>query len=127
MTTDIREIKMKILSKSELSVVVDVDGTLVDTVSENTTGVMAIPNPYQTGDFLLRKPKKGNIGLLKDFKGRGYTVTVWSHGGALYAAQVVKYLNLESYVDFVSCKPTKCVDNKADIESIVGMRVFIDE
>jgi len=118
---------MKILSKTELSVVVDVDGTLVDTVAEKTAGVLTIANPYQPGDYLLRKPKRGNIGLLKDFKGRGYNITVWSHGGALYAAEVVKALKLETYVDYVSCKPTKCVDNRSDLESIVGMRVFIED
>jgi predicted phosphatase len=124
-----REKKMRIVHRSEKSVVIDVDETLVSSypTKSKSKSLIVVNNPYQLGQKLKRYPKWGNINLLRDFKGRGYVITVWSHGGAYYAYNILQMLELDNYVDFVMTKPVKFVDDKSDLNSIVGMPVFIND
>lgn len=56
-------------------------------------------------------PHQPHIDLLKQFKARGHYVIVWSQGGYQWAAEIVKKLGLESYVDEVKTKPKWLVDD----------------
>lgn len=50
--------------------------------------------------------------FLKSLKARGYYIRVHSGNGAEWAANVVKALKLEDYVDSVETKPAKVIDDK---------------
>jgi len=126
----IKEKTMKLMTYNEHLAIFDVDGTLIE---DYKTGIHAvndfiqIDNPYQPGQVLFKKKKNGNINLLKDSKGKGMTVVVWSMGGGKYAEEVCRQLKIEDYVDFVMPKPVKFCDDKTDLASIVGLHVFIQD
>lgn len=50
-------------------------------------------------------PHKRHIEDLKTMKAKGHIIVVWSQGGSDHAAEVVRALDLESYVDVVISKP----------------------
>ncbi len=106
----------------------DVDDTIVLWGDENSRpdkGKIELTNPY-TGLVSYLKPHEPHIELLKQYKGRGYHIIVWSAGGALWANEVVSKLGLGKYVDIVMSKPVKYVDDKS-CESWMGSRVYIDK
>ena len=63
--------------------------------------------------------------FLKHCFNRGDLVVVWSANGFGWAEQVVSKFGLENHVSIVMTKPTRHVDDKDGISSIVGSRVFI--
>lgn len=109
---------MKIV-ENELTVGVDVDGTLI---RPSDTGSIKIPYGSTIKSF---EPIMEHVELLKAYKHRGFYVIVWSHGGWQHAKYVVQALKLERFVDLIITKVSKHVDDKSDVESIVGTRVFI--
>lgn len=110
---------------NEMVVFCDVDDTLI--MHDNSLPYdLYITDPYMP-DFTqaVRKHQK-HIDFLKNLKGRGYTIIVWSAGGAKWANTVVKALQLENYVDICMCKPVKYVDD-LEAHQILGTRVYLNE
>jgi len=105
--------------QNELVVVCDVDGTLI---TPDKKGGISLP--YGSG-IQQYAPIQAHVDLLKEYKKRGFTVIVWSMAGFSHALRVVEALKLQRYVDTVMTKPSKHIDDKEDVGSIIGTRVFI--
>lgn len=58
------------------------------------------------------RPHNEHISFLKSLKARGYHITCHSGNGAQWAANVVKALGLEEFVDECRTKPFKVIDDK---------------
>lgn len=110
---------MHVLSDKRL-VCWDVDDTLIlwDTEPENPLNINI--------DGLICRPHKKHIQLLKRLKAIGWNVVVWSQGGADHAANVVKHLKLEKYVDVVMSKPEVIFDDLPWEEQYIK-RKYLDE
>lgn len=111
---------------NEVIVCFDVDDTLV-MWGHNPCGSEVIPfiNPYDKSITYL-KPHLRHIDLLKQYKGRGFFVRVWSAGGVQWALSVVKTLGLEDFVDSVETKPAKYIDD-LQANEVLGARVYIKD
>lgn len=105
--------------ENEKIVAIDVDGTLIN---PDEAGSLKIPYGSVIKSF---SPIMAHVELLKHYHGRGFYVIVWSHGGVKHALYTIKALKLERFVNLVLTKPMKHMDDKTDVESIVGSRVFI--
>lgn len=109
---------MKIISSTR-AVFFDVDDTLViwdwKQYNPNHNDLVKIVNE-NSGCMEMVMPHERHITLMRQFKARGHTVYVWSAGGADWAAQVCKVLDIENVVDYVIDKPNWYVDdlNSAD-------------
>lgn len=66
-----------------------------------------------------------HVKLLKAYKARGFYIRVNSNNGYRWAEEVVKALHLTDYVDEVSTKAVKYVDDKKEAEQVVGQHVYI--
>lgn len=109
--------------ENELSLFCDVDDTLVvwgQPISEKTVEFVC---PY-TGKVENLAPHDILIQILKQQKGRGYHVTVWSAGGWKWAKTVVETLKLQEFVDEIRSKPVKFFDDLPANE-ILGSRVYL--
>lgn len=99
---------------NEHIVMVDVDETLIldrDPITDKESlNEFVVNNPYDL-ENKKRIPHFRHIELIKQMKGRGRYIGVWSGGGVLWAKEVVKALGLESYVDIVMTKPLGYVDD----------------
>jgi len=122
---------------SEHVVMVDVDNTLVLWDKEHKKKPIDFNNGYYTGkkkefidpytnDRLYLTPHQVHIRLLRQYKGRGFTIIVWSMAGVKWAESVVKTLGIDDIVDYVMTKPSKHLDDKQDIDSIIGSRVYLE-
>lgn len=105
--------------ENELTVGIDVDFTLIR--PDEKGGIIL---PYGSG-LQNFSPIQVHVDLLKEYKNRGFTVIVWSAGGWAHAKRVVEALKLERFVDIVMTKVTRHVDDKEDVASIIGTRVYI--
>lgn len=122
-----------IINEKENIVCYDVDDTLVMWGSNfdspyDDNGVIdpkrkAFIDPYDNSTNYLT-PHKKHIGLLKKHKGRGCMVVVWSAAGVKWAESIIKELGLEEYVDVVTTKPSKYVDDLPGSE-ILGTRIYL--
>lgn len=115
------------LLDTEHMVCCDVDDTLLmwDWHKYEFDNLITIEDPY-TKQNRTYGIHRAHVLLIKQYKSRGYKVTVWSKGGQLHAESAVKALGLENFVDFVMTKPEKVMDDKSEVSSIVGPVVFID-
>lgn len=108
---------MKIIRSDQL-LVCDVDGTIIlwpsqaELLAANPDSLIAFEDPYDgaTRQVLAHAP---NIKILKDRKLRGCTVIVWSQSGYEWAAEAIRVLGLEQYVDYVASKPFMALDDLA--------------
>lgn len=100
---------MKII-KDHRHIYVDVDNTLVNWDIDPLHAVLTIPDPADGTNYHL-DPNINVINQLKDFKGRGFCVHVWSAAGWEWAETVVKELKLQDYVDYVQTKPECYIDD----------------
>lgn len=118
-----------VINKKDVALI-DVDGTLIKWVEPvkyhmpyydgGQTINISVPSVQPTATHILDfygTPKyveeiKVHTEFLKSLKARGYYIRVHSGNGAEWAAQVVKALGLEQYVDSVETKPSKIVDDK---------------
>lgn len=106
---------MIIVANDQL-VVVDVDDTIIRWLSNaellNTPAedMLAFKDPYDgtTRTVVAHEP---NIKILKDRKKRGCVIMVWSQSGYAWAAEAVKILGLNDYVDYVATKPFMALDD----------------
>ena len=112
------------ISNYEFRVVVDIDGTLVKKVFSKQETEISIHNPYDNIIYNYQVHHE-HVQLIKRYKARGLFVEVWTADGVKHAESVVKALGLTDYVDRVSTKPIKCLDDKANLNDICGNRVFI--
>ena len=99
-----------VIETNENIVCIDVDETLVLwTIPPGRGSDCIMFNSFGVGEWLL--PHEHHIKLLKQFKVRGHKVIVWSQGGPQWAAEVVRVLKLEDYVDVVMAKPKWIIDD----------------
>jgi len=108
---------------SELIAVCDVDDTIVMHHPDSLGEAITITDPYTKTNIDLKIHRK-HVKLIKDFKARGYTVIVWSHGGPRWAKSVVDALGLEKYVDIVMAKPAKTLDDLTP-DKILGTVIYL--
>jgi hypothetical protein len=104
----------------------DVDKTLVSARrSHKGRDDIPVHNPY-TNETVFVKPHVGHIDLLKEMKGRGRFVRVWSAAGVKWAVAVVQALKIEQWVDSVETKPLGIVDDKPASEWLSNI-IYLDE
>lgn len=113
---------MKVI-ENEVLVAIDCDDTLVMWSEPTVPGIGKIEFDFAMKSVYLT-PHTYHCDLIKMYKLRGYHVTVWSANGYAWAEQVVARLGLEDYVDVVSSKLTKYVDDSEDPGGILGARVY---
>lgn len=104
---------------------IDVDDTLIswsptETELFNHGKVYISPDGLET----ILVPNAKQIEQLKKHKIRGHTIIVWSAGGSKWAAEAVKFLELEQYVDLVVEKPTWIYDDKQAEEFMPRAQYF---
>ncbi len=119
-----------ILLNNQNVVTIDVDNTLLMWDKNHDVphhGTLEIQDPYDSHRILHLRPHHVHCRLLRQYKGRGFTVIVWSKAGALWADAAVKVLKLEDYVDFVMTKPDRHVDDATNMEAIIGTRVYFED
>jgi len=117
---------MKVIN-TEHVIMVDVDNTLVLWDKKHRKpgkGKQLFIDPY-TGDKLYLTPHNVHIRLLRQYKGRGFTIIVWSMAGVRWVESIVNTLGLSDIVDYCMTKPSKHLDDKEDIKDIIGTRVYL--
>lgn len=70
-------------------------------------------------------PHSYHVIFLKHCFNRGDHVIIWSANGYKWALQVAMKLGIQNHFSQIMCKPTRHVDDKESLSSIVGSRVFI--
>jgi len=120
---------MKVIENNNM-VCFDCDDTLVmwyDAIPDEELANVLIFRRPDNGLKEALLPHKVHIAMLKLFKSRGYHVTVWSAGGYEWAAEVVKVLELEQYVDTVMTKPKWVVDDLPSAEWLKRIYRKVDD
>jgi hypothetical protein len=114
------------ITKSENVVFCDVDDTLVMHMHPSDMGKYETVRVYDLIErkFITLGINEPMIRLLKEEYSRGSHIKVWSRGGYAWAANIIKELQLESYVHEVLSKPTAYFDDKP-IEEWLKYRVYI--
>lgn len=115
-----------IVIKQEDIVNVDVDDTLVmwdDEYFRPHEGAGEFYDPYVKETKYLKIHHR-HVELVKAWKGQGRFVHVWSAGGYRWAESVVNSLGLTDYVDMISTKPFKVLDDLPSSE-ILTSRVYL--
>lgn len=113
-------------------IVSDVDDTLIlwDEKSRDLTadlkGRIVIVCPYDGKPYSFIVHQR-HVDFLKREKAKGSFVIVWSRSEGAWAETVVKALGLENHVDISMSKPNKCLDDKNNLEDIVGQVFFLDK
>lgn len=102
----------------------DVDDTLVMYEDIRNPGEGKIEFNYGDEKIYLR-PHKFHITFLKHCFNRGDHVVIWSKNGWQWVEQVVDKLGLRNYVHTAMSKPSRHVDDKKDLVSIVGDGIFL--
>lgn len=107
---------------NEYVVAFDIDQTLI--MHSDSFGDMEIFNPY-SGSKIKFYENKLHTELLKQYKGRGMCIMVWSAGGTQWAKTIINTLNLQDYVDLIITKPSKYVDDLKASKILVN-RVYLE-
>lgn len=116
----------KVLEESNITVC-DVDNTLVIWDKDfRNPGDGKVKLRYGSEDVYLRI-HTFHPTFLKHCYERGDYVQVWSQNGFSWAEQVVKALGLENHVHEIRSKPTRHIDDKDNLDDIVGNRIFIKD
>lgn len=89
----------------------DVDWTLIEECLPDNKDAIKMLDP-RTNEHVYFVPYKEHIQLLKQMKGRGRYIIVWSAAGYTWAEAIVKALGIEDVVDQVMTKPMVMVDDK---------------
>ncbi len=115
---------MKVLN-SEMIIMVDVDDTLLMWKDYTQPGdnKIAVTDPYD-GVTVYLYPHTKHIDQIRKWKGRGYTVIVWSAGGVQWANAAIEALGLTDFVEMVMTKPSKFVDD-LPANQILGTPVYL--
>jgi predicted phosphatase len=112
------------LIKTNNITVIDCDDTLVMYKDFRVKTKNKIEFDYGDEKIYLT-PHKFHITFLKHCYNRGDHVVVWSKNGWQWAEQVVKKLGLTKYVHICMSKPSRHVDDKKDLSSIVGDGIYL--
>lgn len=116
------------LIDAEIVVVCDIDDTLVMWGGDHTRpdpSRIELVSPY-SGTTVYLKPHWDHVELLKQYKGRGFEIILWSAGGAKWAYAVGYALGLQDVARFAMTKPMKHLDDLTDVNHIVGNRVYLN-
>lgn len=114
-----------IVLECKQTVFCDVDGTLIlwnPTEKQLFNYGISYTNPNGLSTILV--PHLPNIEQLKKHAERQHTIIVWSAGGSAWAAEAVKFLKLEKYVDLVISKPIWYYDDK-NAEEFMGKPQYL--
>ena len=117
------------VASAEATIFFDVDDTLIfwdENYRQPFSGALPIQCPHD-GMITYHRVHERHVGFLKKQAKKGYSVVVWSAAGTKWAKAVVDALNIESYVDYVTAKPVKWVDDKVDPCDVLGSRIYLDE
>lgn len=117
------------VARSEHTICFDVDDTLImwdSNFNMPEEGDVEIQCPWD-GQISFHRPHTRHIEFLKKQYTKGYTVIVWSAGGAKWAETVVKTLGIEDYVDYVMSKPQKWVDDLIQADQVLGTHIYLSE
>lgn len=113
---------------SELIRPFDIDGTLIlhRSAAEMSAHLYELVEVFDevTEKYLVLGVNTNMVRLLKEEKLRGGTVIAWSRGGYQWAANVIRALDLEQFVDIIMSKPLVYFDDM-QVESWLKDRVFI--
>jgi hypothetical protein len=125
-TAPTTHISKPLIVRNESTIWVDVDQTLIVYPTEGVNYEKATLEVVNPNDGVKERfiPHAGHIKILKQRKGRGSHITVWSAGGYAWAEAVVKALGLEAYVDLICTKPHIYIDDK-EAKDIMGERVYL--
>jgi len=105
----------------------DVDNTLVIWGKDyKTPGPNKIEFDYGDEKVYL-KPHKFHPLFIKHCYNRGDYIEIWSQNGHMWAEQVVNKLGLQEHVTVIRNKPSRHIDDKTNLEDIVGVRIFIKD
>jgi predicted phosphatase len=116
---------MQVISNEHV-VCFDVDDTLViwdDSFQAPELGRVRIEDPYD-GHTVYLKPHVRHVKLLRQMKGRGRFLVVWSAAGAQWAKAVIQALELEDCVDLIQTKPLAYVDD-LPVTEWIGKRIYL--
>lgn len=83
----------------------------------------AVPS-LEDPKWIYLKPHQKHIDDLKKLKDQGYGIVVWSAGGAWWAREVVRVLQLKDYVDLTMAKPSRCYDD-LEMNQALGDRIYL--
>lgn len=108
---------------NEHIVAFDIDETLF--MHQEAIFPDTIINPYSKSE-IKGSANIEHIELLKQYKARGLYVIVWSKAGVLWAEAVIKHYKLEPYVDLITTKFDRYVDD-LEAKDVLGERVYIKE
>lgn len=113
--------------KNEHVVFFDVDGTLILSSDPNNPvpGRKIAVWDAVTKKYIVMVAHEPNIRLLMEEKHRGSYVVVWSRGGYEWAANVIKALELQRYVNTVMTKPLVYFDD-LPVDQWLNYRVFLE-
>lgn len=118
------------IAPSEVSIFFDVDDTLIFWDDQSHKGpaenYIEMVCPHD-GLRTHHRVHERHVKFLKKQKAKGYTVVVWSASGTKWAAEVIKKLGIEDYVDYVISKPVKWVDDLSDANHNLGTHIYLSE
>ncbi len=114
---------------NERNIFIDVDDTIVMHVDQHDPRncrytFLDVQDPIDKTQLIVVGINKPMVRLLTEEAMRGSYITVWSRGGYLWAANVVKALGIEKHVDQVMTKPFAYFDDK-DASQWMPDRVYI--
>jgi predicted phosphatase len=110
--------------KSNNITVFDIDDTLVMYKNFRVKTDKTIEFDYGDEKIYLT-PHKFHVTFLKHCFNRGDYVIAWSKNSYEWCEQVIKKLKLTKYVHVCMSKPSRHVDDKKDLSSIVGDSLYL--
>lgn len=114
---------MKIIKSNNITVF-DCDDTLV--MYRNFRVKTKDKLEFDYGDEkIYLTPHAFHVTFLKHCHNRGDYVIAWSKNGFEWCQQVINKLGLNKYVDVCMSKPSRHVDDKKDLSSIVGDSIYL--
>lgn len=106
----------------------DVDDTLIvwdDRFGQPGEGRVHVVDPYDGVSVYLR-PHVRHVKLLKQMRGRGRFIVVWSQSGVQWAEAVVDALGLKDQVHLVMTKPQGYVDD-LPVNEWMQNRIYLEQ
>ncbi len=111
--------------KNEMTVFVDVDGTLIVPYDPKLKQIVIKVYDAVTKHYVKVAIHEPMIRLVKEEHHRGSHVIVWSRGGHEWAANVIRALELTPFVHQVMSKPFAYFDD-VKIDKWLKYRVYLE-